>query len=101
MTTRRSFLSSILAAGMAPAAVGSGILMPVKKIIAPIPDLFVYDYESKSVLGRIKSTSPFVVFIHPEWADELQEAAIWEPGQKLYDGEVHMLRTLPVFGERR
>lgn len=35
MTTRRSFLASILAAGMAPAAVGSGILMPVKKIIAP------------------------------------------------------------------
>jgi len=35
MTTRRSFLASILAAGMAPAAVGSGILMPVKKIAAP------------------------------------------------------------------
>lgn len=33
MTTRRSFLASILAAGMAPAAVGSGILMPVKTIV--------------------------------------------------------------------
>ncbi len=32
---RRSFLSSILAAGIAPAVVGSGILMPVRKIIVP------------------------------------------------------------------
>lgn len=29
---RRGFLGAILAAGMAPAAIGSGILMPVKKI---------------------------------------------------------------------
>lgn len=35
MSTRRGFLGSILAAGMAPAAIGSGILMPVRKIIAP------------------------------------------------------------------
>ncbi len=32
---RRSFLSSILAAGIAPAVVGSGILMPVRKIVVP------------------------------------------------------------------
>jgi hypothetical protein len=32
MTTRRSFLGAILAAGVAPAAIGSGILMPVKRI---------------------------------------------------------------------
>ncbi|MGE4243704.1 twin-arginine translocation signal domain-containing protein [Ramlibacter sp.] len=35
MTTRRSFLAGILAAGVAPAAVGSGILMPVRKIVMP------------------------------------------------------------------
>ena len=35
---RRSFLSAILAAGVAPAVVGSGILMPVRKIIVPGPD---------------------------------------------------------------
>lgn len=33
MTTRRTFLANILAAGVAPAAVGSGILMPVRRII--------------------------------------------------------------------
>lgn len=32
---RRSFLASILAASVAPAAVGSGILMPVRRIITP------------------------------------------------------------------
>lgn len=32
MTTRRGFLATILAAGVAPAAVGSGILMPVRPL---------------------------------------------------------------------
>jgi len=32
---RRSFLASILAAGVAPAVIGSGILMPVRKLIDP------------------------------------------------------------------
>lgn len=33
---RRGFLSSILAAGMAPAVVGSGILMPLGKVLQPL-----------------------------------------------------------------
>jgi hypothetical protein len=43
MTTRRGFLaglSGILAAGFAPAAIGSGVLMPVRKIVAPGHPLF-------------------------------------------------------------
>ena len=32
---RRGFLGSILAAGFAPAFVGSGVLMPVRQIILP------------------------------------------------------------------
>lgn len=32
---RRGFLSSILAAGVAPAAIGSGVLMPIKRIVLP------------------------------------------------------------------
>lgn len=35
MTSRRGLLASILAAGYAPAAVGSGVLMPVRRIVAP------------------------------------------------------------------
>lgn len=50
MSTRRGFLASILAAGFAPAALGPGILMPVKKII--VPDL---------VLGRGYTESIFHV----------------------------------------
>lgn len=35
MTTRRGFLGAILAAGVAPAFAGSGVLMPVKKLWVP------------------------------------------------------------------
>lgn len=37
---RRSFMASILAAACAPAAIGSGILMPVKKIATPFEEGF-------------------------------------------------------------
>ena len=33
-TSRRSFIASILAAGYAPAAIGSGVLMPVRQLVA-------------------------------------------------------------------
>lgn len=39
MTTRRGFLASILAAGVAPAAIGSGVLMPVRQIWTPVNSL--------------------------------------------------------------
>lgn len=35
MTTRRGLLAGILAAGFAPAAIGSGVLMPVRAIVLP------------------------------------------------------------------
>jgi hypothetical protein len=35
MSTRRGFLAGILAAGFAPAAIGSGVLMPVRTIALP------------------------------------------------------------------
>lgn len=40
MTTRRNFLgglAGIFAAGFAPAAIGPGVLMPTRKIVAPEP----------------------------------------------------------------
>lgn len=40
---RRSFLASVLAAGVAPAAVGSGILMPVRPPIWTPPDVEISD----------------------------------------------------------
>lgn len=38
---RRGFLKSILAAGFAPAVVGSGILMPVRQLIVPSDSIAV------------------------------------------------------------
>lgn len=40
---RRGFLKSILAAGVAPAFVGSSILMPVRKIWTPTAPIEVLD----------------------------------------------------------
>lgn len=37
---RRGFLQAILAAGVAPAVIGSGVLMPVRKLI--MPDLVLW-----------------------------------------------------------
>jgi hypothetical protein len=48
---RRSFLQSILAAGVAPAVIGSGILMPVRKLWTPPlvinlgPSYLTFDHE--------------------------------------------------------
>jgi hypothetical protein len=45
---RRGFLgglASILAAGVAPAAVGSGILMPVRQLIAPTEGIVVMGWD--------------------------------------------------------
>lgn len=38
---RRGFLKGILAAGVAPAFIGSSILMPVRKIVAPAAEEFI------------------------------------------------------------
>lgn len=65
MTTRRGFLGAILAAGVAPAAVGSGILMPVKKIAFPEFDLDVSAWLGEYDLKPIKLID-FVVFVDPK-----------------------------------
>ena len=40
---RRGFLQSILAAGVAPSVVGSGILMPVRKLWTPPADVLTLE----------------------------------------------------------
>lgn len=50
MISRRGLLTSILAAGMAPAAIGSNILMPVKKI-----------YTGKEILTDTADTAESIV----------------------------------------
>lgn len=74
MTTRRSFLASILAAAAAPAIVRSGVIMPVRRPIEVVPadaldqlldhwvDAMRYSYPPliKGELGRIDSMVTFV-----------------------------------------
>ena len=51
---RRGFLAGILAAGFAPAVVGSGILMPVRRLVVPSLDIGVTDVTvSLSEFGEI------------------------------------------------
>ncbi len=72
---RRGFLKSILAAGVAPAVVGSGVLMPVRKIFAP-PAFIGIDpamgRDSTAVVfrryGRLPlPTGPLIEGITPTW----------------------------------
>jgi hypothetical protein len=88
--SRRGFLgglAGILAAGVAPAAVGSGILMPVRQVIAPRPDVLTYDY------GRGEA---FEIWSYDK--DEVQIQAI--PREQLYlNGGLlwqDAARTIPV-----
>lgn len=58
---RRSLLAGLagcLAAGFAPAAVGSGILMPVRKIVMPTLDQYImriHDKQGNLVLGFLEN----------------------------------------------
>ena len=77
MTSRRSFLSSMLAAGMAPAIVKAGILMPTK------PTIWVPD-----------TISPFSLFIgtNPQefriYNTYYSEAGNWERAVVDYGGRI-------------
>lgn len=66
MTNRRGFLAAILSSGMAPAAIGSGILMPTKKIF--VPPLIVV----QPMYGRVHE--PLII----TWKDvTMEELARW------------------------
>jgi len=113
MTTRRSFLSSILAAGMAPAAVGSGILMPVKKIIAP-QLINVYDYKPEINFENWLELCPahpddklvfaeFIFYLPPLIATEVRGLGVpvKAEGTPLLRGEIGELSVLPATPARR
>jgi len=48
MTTRRGFLQAILACGVAPAVIGSGVLMPIRAIVRPT----AYEFVKYSSVGK-------------------------------------------------
>jgi len=59
---RRGFLAGILAAGVAPAAVGSGVLMPVRSLYLP-----------PSIGSAITQTSDLVLQVTRERRDDLMD----------------------------
>ncbi len=48
---RRGFLAGILATGVAPAVVGSGILMPVRRVVTP--ELYVFEASREIYIGPV------------------------------------------------
>lgn len=59
MLKRRSFLASILAAGVAPAFVRAGVLMPVKEIWVPEPtSVTLVSQNGIWAIDPIKTTMP-------------------------------------------
>lgn len=92
---RRGFLAGILASGFAPAAIGSGVLMPVRAIVRPVSGLSMLmaaDADRSTVFMQITRAKvrhleqrirdelaenermthrPFIVFVHPSIAYDL------------------------------
>ena len=58
---RRGFLSSILAAGIAPAAIGSGVLMPVRKIWTPENNLLKAEMIIQEALITLEAGDIFTI----------------------------------------
>ncbi len=79
---RRGLLAGILAAGFAPAAVGSGILMPVRRIVTP-PALPTGEH-LRRIIQRVREQqggviappeTGYIMFIHPDWHITLNASA--------------------------
>lgn len=79
MIQRRSFLGAILASGLAPAFVRSGVLMPVKEVWVPpvVVDVTMtiqeYMQHARQRLEKqvaIPIGDSYVVFMHPDWTKE-------------------------------
>jgi hypothetical protein len=97
MTSRRGFLAGILAAGFAPAAIGSGVLMPTRKLIAPdlsaalmraMLDNVGLATNPRLIRGEIgaiddgfafKTSHPIAELWSPKLAEVFYQAAAWGP----------------------
>lgn len=89
MIQRRSFLGVILAAGVAPAFVRSGVLMPVKEIWTPGVSLDLVRRVKSGMRRHVRvDLGSYVVFLHPDWADDFA----WRNGAFDYSHETKMLK---------
>jgi hypothetical protein len=101
MSTRRGFLAGILAAGFAPAAIGSGVLMPVRTIA--LPELSgrtllmgagpsIGDAETQRIINRIKRQLMDNLYI--ENSAELLKAGEWQEW-RYSDGSIRVRAVNP------
>ena len=92
MVKRRSFLAGILAAGVAPAFVRSGVLMPVKQIwVPPVTDMKMF----RRVVADLRTNS----ISHGEWfySGNVQASDFDYPVSKDQTGLAPGLRRLDGF----
>lgn len=81
MLTRRGLLLGALAAGIAPAAIRPGVLMPVRALWVP---------RARPVLvnGR------YIIMVHPSWMEDMRaEASGYGPAADLVRGELITLES--------
>lgn len=89
---RRGFLGSILAAGFAPAAVASGVLMPLGKVWRPDQRMNATEvwHRQQAMLDDIeRAINPPIVMLHTEFLRQLMRlgyAGIGPDGQPLLTG---------------
>lgn len=82
MTTRRSFLSGIFGAAIAPAFIGSEILMPVKKLWTP-PEIAIlenYSLYNNIFQGSVLSIDKHLYTVVAIHGNKLKLAA-WDMSQ--------------------
>jgi hypothetical protein len=90
MTTRRGFLgglAGVLAAGFAPAAIGSGVLMPVRKIVAPsYTDVSVSLARYSQLYGEVEP-GDYMVIVHPNegqwWREQMNFIPVEQYARKV------------------
>lgn len=73
MTTRRGFLTGILALGAAPAIVRAESLM---RLWVPPQELLVADWTLDDRYYRGNVEQP-IIFVHPAWEEAMREIAIY------------------------
>ena len=64
---RRGFLGAILAAGVAPAFIGSSILMPVRKIVIPTFNPYDMNFHDKQFTLTMEELTYGWTVWHPEF----------------------------------
>lgn len=79
---RRGFLGSILAAGMAPAAISSGVLMPLGKVWVPDQRMTATEvrmHQRMFLESAERATYPPILLLHTEVLRQLMRMGYAKP----------------------